>query len=147
MISFENVKKMWEKDSIINSLDLDHESLRIPNVLMRYLDILSEYKMTLAKTKHDFSRLYAKKFLFLTGKMTDEEALQLGWVYDGNKILRQDIDKYLPGDEDIIKAKSKIEYYEIVISHVEEIIKSINKREWEIRNAIEWRKFTNGSAI
>ena len=39
--------------------------------------------------------------------------------------------------------KLKIEYQEQKIKYLESIIKEISQRTWNIKNAIEWHKFTN----
>ena len=60
------------------------------------------------------------------------------------KILRADIDKYLLSDPEIIQQSQKIEYLKTVVNHVEQIIRQINNRTFQIKNAIEWKKFTSG---
>ena len=55
------------------------------------------------------------------------------------------IDKYLDSDEDLIKSKQKIEYLETVVNYLDRTLKIIGGRDWQIRNSIEWRKFTSGA--
>jgi hypothetical protein len=38
----------------------------------------------------------------------------------------------------------KLEYQKEKIDYLENVLKSINGRQWNIRGAIEWRKFING---
>ena len=59
--------------------------------------------------------------------------------------MKSDIDKYLESDEDIIKAKQKIDYLETVVNYLDRTLKTISSRDWQIRNSIEWRKFTSGA--
>jgi hypothetical protein len=47
-------------------------------------------------------------------------------------------------DEDIIRAMDKVEYVKALLYQLEQIIRSLNSRTWDIKNAIEWTKFTNG---
>jgi hypothetical protein len=51
---------------------------------------------------------------------------------------------YLDSDEDLLKARQRVQYQREKIALLEEVIKELNNRHWKIRNAIEWRKFTNG---
>ena len=45
---------------------------------------------------------------------------------------------------DLIKCTAKIEYYQIMLDYLESILKIISNRTYQIKNAIEWQRFTNG---
>ena len=47
-------------------------------------------------------------------------------------------------DEEIIQLSDKISYLEYTIKYCEGIIKSIDNRGWDTKNAIEWKKFEAG---
>jgi hypothetical protein len=76
--------------------------------------------------------------------MSQEELDSRGWQPFALKILRQDIDLYLNSDTDLIKLQQKTQYQKEKVALLEEVVKELNTRHWKIRNAIEWRKFTNG---
>ena len=61
------------------------------------------------------------------------------------KVLRQDVDKFLDADDSIIKQRQKIEYLKQICKFCEDTLKQINNRTFQIKNAIEWKKFTEGS--
>ena len=61
-----------------------------------------------------------------------------------HKILKADLHIYLESDEELIKAKQKVEYFKICQDTCERILKQVGNRNWEIKNAIEWRKFVDG---
>ena len=44
-----------------------------------------------------------------------------------------------------IHKSHKAEYFKTVIYTLEQILRSINSRTWDIKSAIEWNKFTNGA--
>jgi hypothetical protein len=50
----------------------------------------------------------------------------------------------MDADERLNKIDLKIRYYDIMLKFVEEIIKTISNRTYQIKNAIEWSKFTSG---
>ena len=58
--------------------------------------------------------------------------------------MRTDIDKYLLADEEIIKQSQKISYLQIIVNHLEQVLRQINNRTFQIKNAIDWKKFTSG---
>ena len=43
-MELDEIMKMWEEDSHIDDKDLDNESLNIPNVHQKYLNIYSKEK-------------------------------------------------------------------------------------------------------
>jgi hypothetical protein len=96
----------------------------------------------LKKAEGEHSQLHLNKWLFFTGKADPQ-------VYkDTNfdlKVLRQDVDKFIDDDEEIIKSKQKIEYLKQICGYCESILKQINNRTFQIKNAIDWKKFTMGS--
>ena len=55
------------------------------------------------------------------------------------------LNKYIKSDVDLIKLSQKIVYLRTVINYIEGIIRNINNRTFNIKNAIEWKKFTQGS--
>mgnify|MGYP000666312673 CR=1 FL=1 len=58
--------------------------------------------------------------------------------------IKNGLAMYISSDEEIIQLMDKIGYLEIVIKYLEGIIKSIDNRGWDIKNAIEWKKFEAG---
>jgi hypothetical protein len=57
---------------------------------------------------------------------------------------KDDLKIYLEADEKISKIRLKIDYYDTMLKYLEEILKQISNRTYQIKNAIEWRRFTAG---
>lgn len=144
MINLEDLRTHVEKDCKIDGVDLDKESLSIPQLHNKYLNFYTDCKLYYKKLKNDYSILKKRKWEYYTGKMSKEEMDQLKWTPFHLKLLRQDVDMYLESDEDIIKLSSRIAIEEEKIQYLDSVLKSIMNRHWQIRSAIEWRKFTNG---
>ena len=51
---------------------------------------------------------------------------------------------FIEADEEVRELKGKVEYYETVVEYLQEVVKSISNRSFQIKNAIEWRKFEAG---
>jgi exonuclease VII small subunit len=47
-------------------------------------------------------------------------------------------------DPDIQELDAKIAYQEEKVDYLEQIVKGINNRQWNLNNSIQWRKFLNG---
>ena len=50
----------------------------------------------------------------------------------------------MDADLDLIKLLSKVDYYQVMISYLDSILKNINNRTYQIKNAIEWQQFIRG---
>ena len=61
------------------------------------------------------------------------------WVH---KVMKQDVREYIDTDDEMIELDKKIEYTEEKIEVVQEILKMINARGYQINNAIKWRELT-----
>ena len=51
---------------------------------------------------------------------------------------------HLEADDKMNKVDMKIKYYDIMLKFLEEIIRNISGRTYQIKNAIEWNKFQAG---
>jgi hypothetical protein len=144
-MNFEDLKRHVERDMKVDDTQLDLESLKIPQLHNKYLNFLQEERFNLKKMGFDFASLRRSKWEYYTGKMSEEDLEEKGWEPFDLKILKADIDMYLDSDNDMILMKQKITYQEEKVFYLESVIKEIGQRNWEIRNAIEWRKFVSGS--
>ena len=95
-MKFDTIRDMTAKDMAIDDSQLDIESLKIPQLHNKYLNIFHDERFALKKLEADKRELLRVKWEFYSGKMSEED------------------------------------------------LKSITGRGWEIKNAIEWRKFTSG---
>lgn len=142
----EEIEKEWSEDVNINPLKLDAESLRIPKLHSKYYKMLVHEKMVLIKLKN---KLEEKEYIleqFYNKTLTVEELNQYNLpLIQDKKILRQDIPAVISNRPDVIELKTKLGVQHIKIEFLESILKSIQGRNWNIRDAIEWRKFENGN--
>lgn len=147
MINLENVLEMWDKDSVINDMDLSGESKRSAKLHSKYLGMYMKAKLQLKKTEQDQRILMKDKWLYYTGKMSQERMEELEWdpdPFDGLKILKTDLDKWFESDEDLQNLDAKITYLKTCVETLKEITDSIKWRHQTIRNMIEWKKFEAG---
>jgi len=138
------IKKMAYQDMPIDDTELDIESLKIPQLHNKYLNIFHDEKLILCKAETDYKSLLKTKWEYYTGKLDEEQLEEYGWEPFPFKILKNDIQLYLDADSELIKLKNKIQYQKEKVSYLESILKSINNRQWSIRGAIDWRKFISG---
>lgn len=134
----------WRKDSHIDSTELDIESLKIPELHSKYMKIYFSERMKLKGYQFQSKDMMLKKFEHYNGRLSQEELEELGWEPFVKKLMKNEIDMYVDADKDIINVKMRIAAQEEKIDFLEEVIKHLNQRNYQIKNAIEWRRFTNG---
>ena len=136
---------MWEQDSRIDETNLGRESTRVPTLHAKYLVYLSKVKLQLRKAESDYYNTRRLKYRYYRGEMSKDELEDNGWVqWQGNKPLKNEMDEFLQCDQNLIELQDKVEYFKTVIYTLEQILRSINSRTWDIKTAVEWSKFTNG---
>ena len=141
-MDLEQLQDLAEKDLKINDTELDLESLKTPQLHNKYLKHLNKFKLLLSKSNIDYYTLRKEKWEYYTGKAPAE-------VYAlkpfNLKLLKTDVDKYLDSDPELAKYKQKVDYIQTVVDFLDRTIKQISNRGFQIKNAIDWRKFTSGA--
>ena len=141
----DELKSMVQQDLEIDKTELDAESLRTPHLHNKYLNFLLDEKLILAKIESEF-RIHRKiKWLYYTGKMSMEELEEREWEPFALNILKQDLDKFIDSDDEIVVLSNKVEYQKEKVEYLKSVVKTMSDRQWYIRSAIDWIKFTNGN--
>lgn len=139
------LQEMWAADCQIDQTNLGRSAARVPELHAKYLNFLSSVRLQHRKAEAEYLRLRKLKTRYFRGELTKEELVELGWdQYLNNRPLKNEMEEVMATDEDIIRATDKVEYLKTIMFHLEQILKSINSRTWDIKSAIEWHKFTNG---
>ena len=94
--------------------------------------------------KFEHSKLLKSKREYYSGRMTEEEMEALDWEPFQLKLLKVDIQEYIDADEDIIELKKKSALQEEKVEYLEAIVKGLSNRGYLIKNAIDWKRFTEG---
>jgi len=143
-MNMETIKQMVESDLKIDGTELGDESIRIPMLHGKFLNIFHDESLVLRKLNSDYSVLKKQKWEWYGGKADEDQLKSLGWEPFATRILRQDLELYMEADPDLIRLGSKIDLQKAKVEYLDSVIKGINNRQWVIRNAIEWRKFMSG---
>jgi len=135
---------MIKKDLEIDQTALDAESSRTPQVHNKYLVMFMDEKLKLKRMENELSVLRRNKWLYYTGRMSKEELDQHGWEPFELNILKTEADELIEADSDWIKLDEKVAFQQEKVDYLENIVKIINNRQWQIRAIIDWIKFTQG---
>ena len=147
MNNLQEILEMWKKDSVIDDMNLDEASRDSAKLHGKYLELLSVNRMKLKKAELEFKVLLKDKWLHYNGKLSKEEMDSKGWDYNplgGLTVLKGDMDYYYNSDPIIQEHQAKIQYLEEVCATLKEILENVKWRHQNIKNMIEWRKFTSG---
>jgi hypothetical protein len=140
-MNIDEIQTLWEEDSKIDPDNLHQESIKIPSLHSKYYKIYNNIILLKKLEENKFKILKKEKWLYYSGKSEPE-------VYKENpfdhKVLKPDLEKYMDADEDIMKSLSKIEYYQTMLNYLDSILKTILNRTYQIKNSIEFMRFTAG---
>jgi len=141
-INIDELQSMWEKDSQIDPDNLHLESLKIPGLHSKYYNLYNTLKLLNEKASAEFSSVKLERYQYYSGKAPAEVYVEEPFPYKVRD--KESMKQYLDADTKIQEKLLKVKYYEIMLSFLEEVIKSINNRTFQIKNAIEWQRFTAG---
>ena len=140
-MNLDEIQLLWEEDSKIDEDELHIESTKIPSLHAKYYRILNNILLLKKIEENKFKQLKKEKWQYYTGKADPEVYIDKPFDHKG---LRQDVDKYMDADEDLIKILSKMDYYQVMLNYLDSILKTINNRTYQIKNSIEWQQFIRG---
>ena len=141
-MNLEQIQEMWEKDSKIDPDNLHDESLKIPTLHSKYYTLYNTITLLRERAREQYSKVRLERYNYYTGKATAEVYAEEPFPY---KVREKDaIQRHLEADDKMNKVDMKIKYYDIMLMFLEEIIRNISGRTYQIKNAIEWNKFQAG---
>lgn len=142
MLDLETIQGMWEKDCKIDPDNLHTESLNIPSLHAKYHELYNNLKLLKAKAEQQRKNIRHERYEYFAGKADPQ-------VYVDNpfpKKIRdkETMQKYLDADDRLSGVSLKIEYYIVMMDYVESILKQVANRTYQIKNSIEFMRFTAG---
>ena len=141
-MDLEQLQDLAEKKLKINDTELDLESLKTPQLHNEFLKHLTTFPLLFLPSLLLYYTQRKQKWEYYNGK----PSAQLYALKPFNlKLLNHDVDKYLDSDPELAKYKQKVDYIQTVVDFLDRTIKQISNRGFQIKNAIDWRKFTSGA--
>ena len=141
-MNLEQIQEMWEKDSKIDPDNLHDDSLKIPQLHSKYYTLYNTITLLRERAREQYSKVRLERYNYYTGKAPAEVYVEEPFPY---KVREKDaIQRHLEADDKMNKVDMKIKYYDIMLKFLEEIIRNISGRTYQIKNAIEWNKFQAG---
>jgi len=142
IIDLEMIQKMWDEDSKIDIDNLHTESLNIPSLHAKYFNIYNNILLLKKQAEQRRRNIRHEKYEYYTGKADPEVYVENSFF---KKIRDKDtLQKYLEADQTLSQATLKVEYYDVMIAYIQDIIKMVHNRTYQIKNAIEYQRFMSG---
>ena len=143
-MTLDQMMEEWRLDATVDSTELGIASLKIPELHSKYLKIYFDERRKLKALEFQSKDLSLKKYEYYNGKLSQEELDELNWEPFVKRLMKNEVDMYLDSDKDIIQNNMRIINQKEKLAFLEEVIKNLNQRNFQIKNAIEWKKFTQG---
>ena len=144
-MNIEDIVIQWDNDSQLDETELGEEAVKIPKLHNKYLKIFMGERISLFKMKGERNKLKKVLIEYYLGELDRDELQELGRDQFYKKLLKNEIDNYLESDELYIESNLKVAMQQEKVDYLEAIIKSLNNRNFQIKSAIDWYKFTQGS--
>ena len=141
-MNLEKIQEMWQNDSVIDPDNLHDESLKIPQLHSKYYTLYNTITLLRERAREQYNKVRLERYNYYTGKATAEVYAEEPFPY---KVREKDaIQRHLDADDKMNKVDMKIKYYDIMLKFLEEVIRAVSNRTYQIKNAIEWNKFQAG---
>ena len=141
-MDLEKIQEMWENDSTIDPDNLHDESLKIPQLHSKYYTIYNTITLLREKARETYNRIRLERHNYYTGKAPAEVYVEDPFPYKVRD--KEALQRYMEADDKLNSIDLKIRYYDVMLKFLEEIIKTVANRTFQIKNAIEWHKFQAG---
>ena len=139
-MNLETIQSMWEKDSQIDIIKVHEEAARIPSLHAKYWDVYNSVKLLKEKAQTQEATVRLDRYNYYTGKSDPE-------VYEAEPFPykvrdKESVRRYMDADERMQKILLKIKYYDAMLVYLEDIVRQINNRSYQLKNIIDWQQFS-----
>jgi hypothetical protein len=142
-MNMEKIMESWSIDCKYDETELARESLNTPVLHNKYYKILMGERAVLFRLKSKVKQTKRMLMEYYSGDLNDPETLNdINREVWAKRVLKSDLDTYIDSDSEMIQELLKLALQEEKVDYLISIIDRIKQRGWEVRNAIEWNKFT-----
>ena len=142
MIDLDSIQSMWQSDSKIDPDNLHTESLNISVLHAKYYEMYNTVMLLRKKAEQQRKNIRHERYEYFSGKADPEVYIENPFP---KKIRDKDtMQKYLDADEKLSNCNLKIDYYDTMLNYLEEILKQVSNRTYQIKNSIDFMRFSSG---
>lgn len=141
-MNLDSIQEMWQKDSIINPDNLHDESLKIPQLHSKYYTLYNTISLLKEKARETYNKVRLERYNYYSGKAPAEVYVEEPFPYKVRD--KEALQRHLDADKRLNEIDMKVRYYNVMLKFLEDIIKMISNRSYQIKNSIEFMQFTSG---
>jgi hypothetical protein len=141
-MNLDEIQSMWEKDSKIDMDNLHDESVKTPQLHQKYYTLYTTLKLLQTKAQDTEKKIRLERYNFYSGKAPAEAYVEEPFPYKVRD--KESMSLHLNADTKLSTAKMKVDYYQVMLDYLADILKMIHNRGYQIKNSIDWSKFTSG---
>ena len=131
---------MWEKDSQIDIIKLHEEAAKIPSLHAKYWDVYNTLKLLKEKAQTQESKVKLERHNYYTGKAPTEVYAEEPFPYKVRE--KEAVKRYMDADDRVQNIVLKIRYYDVMMAYLEDIVRQINNRSYQLKNIIDWQQLS-----
>ena len=137
-MKLEDIMKEWEVDASIDSQNLDGESLKIPNLHAKYMEMYTKEKRTLREFKRRWKVVFQQRWEAVIARDGRPPEHNI-------RISKSEMEKhYVGADSELQTFEKLLNEQEDKVDYLSGVLDNIKNRNWQIKNAIDWSKFQTG---
>ena len=141
-MNLETIQSMWSKDAQIDQDNLHDEAAKIPSLHAKYFDLYNNIKLLRERSLTVDNKVRLERWNYYSGKSDPEVYQSEPFPY---KVREKDaIKRYMDADEKVQQSTLKIRYYDVMLTYLEDIIKQVGNRSYQLKNIIDWHNFRSG---
>ena len=139
-MNLETIQSMWEKDSQIDIIKLHEEAAKIPSLHAKYWDVYNSLKLLKEKAQTQECNIKLERHNYYTGKSDPEVYQAEPFPYKVRE--KESVKRYMDADERVQIVVAKIKYYDVMLTYLEDIVRQINNRSYQLKNIIDWQQLS-----
>ena len=141
-MTVDEILNEWDKDSVVDPLHIEEGLANISRLHAKYLRLWAIASREATLIEIDLKNFIQLKTCWYGPEgLSKEELTDLGWEPRPKVVIRLDMERYLDGDQEVIKKKLRFASAKLKVNKLTFILKEINNRNWHYSRIIELRKF------
>lgn len=140
-MKLEDIQSESESDLMFDKNKLVDASIDTPRLVNKYYGYLINEGRILKMIENKIHEVYRDRYEYYLHMAPPEVYIAKPW---NRKVLKGDVDMYIQSDNLYSDMINKLEAQKYKVKYVEEIIKQLNQRTYNIKNIIDIEKFKNG---
>ena len=109
---------------------------------MRYMEYYNTFSLMKKERESEMKGLVKEKWIYYKGKAPSAVYKEI--PFDLKLTDKKELEMFIGADEEVRKLQYKIDYIDQVLYFLDSVLRMINNRNFQIKNAIDWEKFKNG---